>query len=240
MLSDSKRDDALKRFVQIEQRVLSASGSKRFAGNGEDTELLASSDAVAPVLRTALVINWRESAMKVRYERFRRQFPEIDSLAALKAAIDRTKPLDFCRTYLQINADPANPVANPKYRLLTTLTNAFLSYQASLGFQTEIEAMRDWAERVDLSNLRNDPIGMHKHVGPGTVENIRLNLGLPVVKPDRHVISTVKSALGIDVKPNEYTLLARALQQDPRYFDYILFEHGRLTSRQSSKKASPP
>lgn len=232
MLSESKRTYAITKFREIELEVHAANGVKHFHEDSDNTNLLNSADAVAPILRTALVINWPEKSMKKRYERFRILYPQIDSLASLQAVIDQEDPLVFCKKYLDINANPAKPGENPKYLLLKTLTNAFLKYQSSSGLNTEIDAIRDWAERIDVSNLRNDPIAKLKGVGIGTVENIRLNLGLPVVKPDRHVISAVKEVLNVNVGSNEYTLLAKSLGLDPRYFDYILFEYGKLTTAQ--------
>jgi hypothetical protein len=89
----------------------------------ECAELAKSSDSVTPILRTALIINWRESAMKVRYKRFVDSFPEISTLLALKRVMDATTPLDFCKTYLNINANISAADKNPKYCLLKELTN---------------------------------------------------------------------------------------------------------------------
>lgn len=237
VLTESQKSHALLAFRKLEGEVLPQITAEALDYNGENTRLLSSSDAVAPILRTALVINWRESAMKTRYERFRSTFPEINSLAALKAVIDRTDPLDFCRTYLNINANTEAPAENPKYRLLKTLTEAFLDYQAKSGQKTEMDALREWANNIDPDNLGDDPIAKLKGVGIGTVENIRLNLGMSTVKPDRHVIATVRDVLHIDMKPCNYMNLAEELDIPPRHFDNILFRYGQMLRSADQKNS---
>ncbi len=83
--------------------------------------------------------------MKPRYVRFVTTFPEISTLAALKTVMDNTKPWDFCKTYLNINANKSVPHKNPKYCLLKELTNGFLEYQKFHNLSSEIEAIRHWS-----------------------------------------------------------------------------------------------
>jgi hypothetical protein len=165
--------------------------------------------------------------MRVRYERFVTMFPEISSLSALKRIMDSTEPLDFCKRYLNINANRSAPDKNPKYCLLRELTNGFLEYQKLFCLSSEIEAIRHWAARVNLSDLKNDLIGKRHGVGPGVVENIRLNLGDRVVKPDRHVIGVMKKFLQVDIPLDSYDEFARDIGKDPRYLDCLLFEYGK-------------
>lgn len=231
MLHNEEKRRILKKFEEIErERTKDGKLIREIAQASVDKSewLLSSIDPIAPVLRTALVINWREVAMKSRYERFRRMFPEIDSLAALSSVINKVPPLDFCKEYLNIESD--KPEKNPKLSRLKLLTNGFLEYQASKNIPSEIEAMRDWAEAVDIDDLRNDPIGKLEGVGPGTVENIRLNLGYSTVKPDRHVIGVAQKILGISISisPCHYTELAEFIGVHPRRFDSALFEYGKL------------
>lgn len=228
MLSDAEMRRALEKFRGIEARVRAAGVIIDPAG-GNDNDLLSSTDPIAPVLRTALVINWSEKLMKPRYEAFREKFPEIQSLSRLKAVMDESDPLVFCERYLGINANSERPRENPKYQLLAELVSGFLEYQESLGLPSEIQAIRHWATNVNVSNLKSDPVGNRRGVGVAVVENIRLNLGMPVVKPDRHVVNGVKEHLGLaTIKPDEYTSLAEALGLAPRYFDAVLFEFGKL------------
>lgn len=230
MLHDEEKYRILEKLQEIERTSSNGRliGEIAQASVDNSKKLLGSTDPVAPVLRTALVINWPEVAMKKRYENFRHQFPQIDSLSALKSVIDETPPLDFCINHLGINANRDKPEKNPKFSLLKLLTNGFLEYQAYKNMPSEIEAMRHWAKVVDIDDLRNDPIGKLKGVGPGAVENIRLNLGYSTVKPDRHVIGVAQKTLGVSISPLHYTRLAEFIGVHPRRFDSALFEYGKL------------
>jgi len=165
--------------------------------------------------------------MKSRYERFVKMFPEISTLSDLKRIMDSTDPLDFCKRYLNINANSSAPDKNPKYCLLRELTNGFLEYQKLFDFSSEIEAIRHWGSRVNLSDLKNDFIGKRRGVGKAVVENIRLNLGCRVIKPDRHVIGVMQKFLQINIPLDNYNEFARLIGKDPRYLDCILFEYGK-------------
>jgi hypothetical protein len=231
MLSNDKKEKVLSQINKIENIIISlgdggiAIGTMCSAITAESAELADSCDSLMPILRTALVIKWRESAMKPRYDRFRNKFPKISTLLALKRIMDKTKPLDFCKTYLDINATTDK---NPKYCLLRELTDGFLEYQKHFGLSSEIEAIRHWSKQVDLSDLKNDPIGKRHGVGPAVVENIRLNLGCRVIKPDRHVIGVMKKFLQVDIPEDSYTEFAKFIGIDARYLDCILFEYGKI------------
>lgn len=229
MLQDHEKSQLLERFLEIERINVNGQPIGEIVRSvvEESEALMKATDPIAPILRTALVINWRESAMKKRYESFRHRLPDIDSLSALKAAIDETSPIDFCSNYLGIRANPEKPEKNPKYMLLKALTRGFLEYQATQKIPSEIEAIRHWADRVDIGNLKGDPIGKLHGVGPGTVENIRLNLGYSTVKPDRHVIGVAQKVLGVTSSPLQYTKLAEFIGINPRRFDSVLFEYGK-------------
>lgn len=230
MIYSEDRKVIVARIHEIEATVVSRDGkgvSIREIGEAavdESMRLSTSSDALMPVLRTALVINWREAAMKPRYDRFRMTFPEISTLASLKKVLDEVEPVEFCSKYLNINA---RSTKNPKYGLLLGLTNGFLEYQQSVGLASEIEAIRHWAAQVDLKKNKSDPIGKIHGVGPGVVENIRLNLGLPVVKPDRHVIGVMEKFLQVAIPRSSYGEFAESVGMHKRYFDSIAFEYGK-------------
>ena len=230
MISIEKRNQVFSRVMEIEKTVVSRDGrdvSIQEIGEAavRNAAMLAeSSDALMPVLRTALVINWKEAAMKPRYDRFRAEFPEVSTLAKLKQVLDAVEPVEFCSMYLDINATSE---MNPKYRLLLGLTNGLLEYQRAVGLASEIEAIRHWAAQVDVKDLKNDPIGKIYGVGIGVVENIRLNLGLSVVKPDRHVIGVMETYLQVNIPHGSYGEFAESIGLDKRYFDSILFEYGK-------------
>ena len=222
MISEVERSRVLTKMVEIEKEL--AGAGEKWGGLEEMHRLRASNDSIAPVLRTALVINWKEQAMRVRYERFRCKYPEISSLARLKELIERTDPVAFCKNYLDINATSDK---NPKYVLLKTLTWGFLDYQIAGNFSSEIDALRDWAENVDKHGLTQDPIGKCKGVGAGVVENIRLNLGCSVIKPDRHVIGVLKNVMDVKISCENFNELARSIGMEPRKMDWLLFRYGQ-------------
>jgi len=229
MLPEERRGEIVATFLKMEAFVPEG---KNGASIGEMARkavetadrLSVATDALMPVLRTALVINWKESAMKSRYERFRCKFPEITTLAALKDALDKAEPVHFCEHYLRINATNEQ---NPKYKLLKGLTKGFLDYQRDQGIGSEIEAIRHWAAHVDVARLDADPIGGIRGVGPGVVGNIRLNLGLDAIKPDRHVIGVMKQHLLLDVPHHCYGKVAEWLGIGKRRFDEVLFRYGQ-------------
>lgn len=238
MLSNEKKEEVLSKIKIIENFIIShgdgdiAIGTMCSAITAESAELAYSDDSLMPILRTALVINWRESAMKRRYDRFKNIFPKISTLSALKRIMDSTEPLDFCKTYLDINAKTDK---NPKYCLLRELTNGFLEYQKHFGLSSEIEALRHWSKQVDSSDLKNDPIGKRHGVGQATVENIKLNLGCRVVKADRHVIGVMKKFLQVDIPVDGYTDFAKFIGKDARYLDCILFKYGKINNMFAKK-----
>lgn len=233
MISPQDSERVRSTIRQIEEFVIHQNGAAQTVGAyckvvaHDSRQLRDSPDSLAPVLRTALVINWRESAMKKRYERFRELFPEVTTLAALKHVMDNECPLQFCKQYLDINANKMNPENNPKYQLLKQLVDGFLEYQQAFNQPTEIDALRHWASRIQLSNLKSDSIGKRYGVGKGVVENIRLNLGYSVLKPDRHVIGVMKDVLQIDIPLSQYNEFADFINVDRRYFDCLLFEYGK-------------
>lgn len=196
----------------------------------DSRSLLASTDALTPVLRTALVINWKEAAMKKRYDRFRELFPGVTTLSALKQELDSHNPLDFCHKFLLINANPLCPENNPKYRLLCELTNGFLEYQTQYQLASEIQAIRHWSARVDRSHLEDDFMGKRRGVGPGVVGNIKLNLGERTIKPDRHVIGVLRQFLNVKISFDKFDAFAAELGMDARYLDCLLFEFGKASN----------
>lgn len=237
MISNDKKQEFLSRISEIENFITTRDGKAiaiSAVGKAEAAEaarLRQSSDSLTPILRTALVINARESAMRPRYERFIKTFPEITTLSNLQRVMDSTEPLEFCRTYLGINA---TLLTNPKYCLLKVLTDGFLKYQKENGWPTEIEAIRQWSAGVDLDGLEKDPIGRLHGVGPGVVGNIKLCLGEAVVKRDRNVVWVMTEVFQVDV-PRDFKKFVTFMKEfaqsvgieDLRYLDSILFEYGK-------------
>lgn len=234
MISNDNKQKVLSLISEIEKSTVKRDGKDIAIGalckniTEESAKLVNSSDSLTPILRTALVINWKESAMIVRYNRFRREFPNITTLSALKQAMDSTDAWEFCKKYLDINANSSAADKNPKYCLLRELTNGFLEYQKEHDLSSEIEAIRHWSARVKDKELKRDFIGKRHGVGPGVIGNIKLNLGELVIKPDRHVIGVMKEFLKVDIPFDRYNEFARFIGMNPRCLDCILFEYGKL------------
>lgn len=241
MISNFDKDKILKKLGELEkERYLFHSDDLTigiYCKNRQDNleTLKKSNDSLSPILRTALVINWREELMQKRYARFREHFPHIKSLLSLKKAMGDVSALGFCKEYLDINANPMQAEKNPKYMLLKELTEGFLEYQQKSKKETEIEAIRDWASNLNMNKLNEDFIGRRHGVGPGVVENIRLNLGCSVIKPDRHVIGVLKKIFYIDFSYENYKAFAKAIEVDPFYLDCLLFKYGKIKGISSNK-----
>ena len=231
MLTQAQKVEIRAKVAEMESTIVpSEHGDDTIGALARDdadlaAELLASDDPLMPILRTALVINWKEVAMVRRYDHFRKTFPHISTLFELKRAMDALDPIAFCKSHLKIDATSDS---NPKYRLLRNLVEGFLEYQSALGIATEMAAIRQWAANVDVKNLKDDPIGMRHGVGIGVVENIRRNLGMSVIKPDRHVIGVVRQCLGLQLAPEAYGAFAESLGMEKRRLDFILFKFGQL------------
>ena len=234
MITEKRKAEILNILRDMEESLVVINGRScsiaqlSVLADKESKILRASNDSLAPILRTALVINWRESAMVSRYKRFKESYPSVSDLSKLQRVLDSTAAINFCKEYLNINANENKPDANPKYVLLKTLTKGFLDYQKENSFLSEIEAIRHWAENLKISALNQDFIAKNKGVGIGVVENIRLNLGYSVIKPDRHVIGVMKQCFNLDIRFEFYNEFAESIGLSPRYLDCVLFEYGKL------------
>lgn len=178
------------------------------------------------LIEVSLVINWNYTrTAKPRIDRFKKEFPEIKTIQQLDHLIKSTSPKLFLEKYFNIHS--TNPLRNPKYQLLRSLVAGFQEYQLKIGIDDEIEMLYHWGKQMNLKEYRKDPVGKQKGVGPGVIQNLCLCLGMQVVKPDRHVINTIKNQLKIDVRPTEFPALAKELDVSPLYLDKVLFEFGR-------------
>jgi hypothetical protein len=81
------------------------------------------------------------------------------------------------------------------------MVKAFIEYQKENGFDSDKEAMMDWAIKCNLSQLEEDFIGKLNNVGLATVQNLRMCLGIDTIKPDVHIINALKKiGLGNEVE----------------------------------------
>jgi len=135
-----------------------------------------------------------------------------------------------------LNINSERPEINPKYVLLKTLCEAFLEYQKEIKISDEIELLKYWATNLDLERLKDDPIGKYKGIGIGVIQNMVLSMGIPAIKPDRHVINSIKNYLGITIKTSEFSKVARLLGVSDFYFDKVLFEYSRNLSKNNFRQ----
>ena len=173
-----KLEDMKKILLKVEEQHISLH-AKCDAEEKESKELENSTDSLTPVLRTALVINWTETAMKTRYKNFREKYPNITSLKDIFEVLNTKDAGTICKDYLIINSN--KPENNPKYLRLKTLVEGFIEYQKVNNIENEIDALRHWADNFDIKNIRKDFISKRKCVGIGTVENIRLPIKIEVL-----------------------------------------------------------
>ena len=105
---------------------------------------------------------------------------------------------EFCKKVLGITITKNNFW---RYKMLNDMVKAFTEYQKENGFNSDGEAMMDWANKCDLSKLEDDVIGRLNNVGIATVQNLRMCLGIDTVKPDVHIINALKKiGLGNEVE----------------------------------------
>lgn len=190
---------------------------------------------VYPVVSTALAIRSRESAAIKRKKRFFEKFPEITSLEKLKIVLETTDPRDFLSTYLDIKSNLPDPTQNPKYARLKNLCNGFLEYKSAKNIDSEIDAILDWAEKVDVHQLDNDIIGSKNGIGPATIQNIRLTLKFNEIKGDVNVLNVLKDEVKIIVKSENVDEIASQLGIPKIYLDTLLFEYGKLKQKKKLK-----
>lgn len=185
-------------------------------------ELLELKNTARPIVATGLVMRWVYTThSRPRIERFLRLYPEVTTLKELRKRLDTKDEISFCRDYLNINTKGKLF----RYQLINDLCNYFLDYCARNGFEDEKEGMLDWARKVDLDNIKDDPITQIPNVSEATVQNIIMALGLHGIKDDVHV-TNARRRLRIppEIKSHE---LAAMLGYDPIVLDKILFEWDR-------------
>ena len=151
------------------------------------------------LVNTALAIRqkWRET-VEPRLDEFRKNYPEVQTIYDLKKFIESMNEHEFCDKVfgMKIKETP-----NRRYEMLKGMVTSFVQYQKKKGFSSDLEAMKDWAQNCDLSNLENDLIGKLSNVGLATVQNLRICLGINTLKPDVHIKRALKEiGLGNDVE----------------------------------------
>jgi len=151
------------------------------------------------LLNTVLAIRqkWTET-VEPRLDAFRRNYPNVKTIYDLKKLIDSMSEYDFCDKVFDMKI---KETPNRRYEMLRGMVTSFIQYQEEKGFSSDLEAMKDWAQNCDLSNLENDLIGKLLNVGLATVQNLRICLGINTLKPDVHIKRALEEVgLGNDVE----------------------------------------
>jgi len=140
---------------------------------------------------------WKETA-EPRFTEYQKNYPHIKTLYDLDNLIKSTSEQEFCKKVLGIAITKNNFW---RYKMLNDIVKAFTEYQKENGFNSDREAMMDWAKNCNLSQLEEDIVGSLNNVGPATVQNLRMCLGIDTVKPDVHIINALKKIkLGNEVE----------------------------------------
>ncbi len=154
---------------------------------------------VEAIINTVLAMRqrWKETA-EPRFTEYQKNYPHIKTLYDLDNLIKSTSEQEFCKKVLGIAITKNNFW---RYKMLNDIVKAFTEYQKENGFNSDREAMMDWAKNCNLSQLEEDIVGSLNNVGPATVQNLRVCLGIDTVKPDVHIINALKKIkLGNEVE----------------------------------------
>lgn len=154
---------------------------------------------VEAIINTVLAMRqrWKETA-EPRFIEYQKNYPHIKTLYDLDNLIKCTSEQEFCKKVLGITITKNNFW---RYKMLNDIVKAFTEYQKENGFNSDKEAMMDWAKKCNLSQLEDDIVGRLNNVGLATVQNLRMCLGIDTVKPDVHIINALKKiGLGNEVE----------------------------------------
>ena len=131
---------------------------------------------VEAIINTVLAMRqrWKETA-EPRFTEYQKNYPHIKTLYDLDNLIKCTSEQEFCKKVLGITITKNNFW---RYKMLNDIVKAFTEYQKENGFDSDREAMMDWAKNCNLSQLEEDIVGSLNNVGPATVQNLRMCLGI--------------------------------------------------------------
>lgn len=131
------------------------------------------SNEAEALVNTTLVMNARMSAMKPRFERFKSKFPDTMSVDDLARLIDSFNEAEFCKEVLDLN------ITKPDFRRYRMLKGMIAVFQ-------ELD-IYEWAKNFDVIKRKSDPIFQIYNVGLATIQNLRICLKIPTLKPDVRV-----------------------------------------------------
>jgi len=180
------------------------------------------------LVNTVLAIRqrWKET-VEPRLDAFRRNYAKIRTIYDLKELMDSMSEHEFCDKILGMKI---KETPNRRYEMLKNMILSFIQYQEEKGFASDYEAMKDWAQKCDLSKLKEDIIGKIPNVNIATVQNLRICLGIDTLKPDVHIKNALKEiGLGNDVEVSE--LISELTGYSPCELDQIFWHWDKSRER---------
>lgn len=180
------------------------------------------------LVNTVLAVRqrWTET-VEPRLGAFRRNYQNVKTIYDLKKLIDSMSEYDFCDKVfgMKIKKTP-----NRRYEMLKNMVRSLIQYQKVKGFTSDYEAMKDWAQNCNLSNLQDDIIGKLPNVGLATVQNLRICLGINTLKPDVHIKRALEEiGLGNDVAVCE--MISELTGYSPLELDQIFWHWDKNRSK---------
>ena len=142
--------------------------------------------------------NYRRT-VQPRIRAFALEHPEIDSLAALKAMIDRIGYEAFGEVW--------NFRAVHRVQVVDALTQFFLDYKVHEGIDDDLEAIRHWCAHVDITSKTLIDV---KGIGLSAAQQLRMVAGHPTIPPGAYLTRGVKAALGEMISDGEAILLVES------------------------------
>jgi hypothetical protein len=139
---------------------------------------------IESLINTVLVMRNRWKTAKPRIEKYKNQYSYITTLVEFDCLIKSMPEQEFCKMVLCMNITKPNFW---RYKMLCDMVEAFIKYQKENGFTSDRDGMEHWAQNCDILNLHKDTIGQIQNVGLATIQNLRICLGIPTIKPDVRV-----------------------------------------------------
>lgn len=133
------------------------------------------------LINTTLVIFNTDKAAQDRYKRFREKYPYVKSVNDLAELLSRYNEKDFCWKYLHIDVKVPNL---PRYIRLVDMVKVFQ--------KKDIQEWADNFDPFDRKKCKNDPVFQIRNVGLATIQNLRICLKIPTLKPDGRVINALE------------------------------------------------
>lgn len=114
-----------------------------------------------------------------RLEYFKKNFPFVNSLNELKTLIEKYGKTNFHKVW--------NYKHEKRVEILSDLVSFFINIKQKN--EKDIDAMKRWARTVDLSKYKLLPVS---GIGFATSQYIRKMLEIDTVKPDVHILKSIK------------------------------------------------